>query len=177
MRQIGILGLVLAALFHVPQAEAQQGGRIGYIDSQVILQEAPGAQEAQAEFDRQVERLSLEVQSMEEELDNLIAEYQAQQATFLPNVRQARESEIQQRELRYQQRLQEMDQELAGIRQRLIEPILLGMSDTIETIRSEGSYALIFDVQGQSIVAADPALDLTEEVLRRLRQQAGTAEP
>jgi hypothetical protein len=30
------------------------------------------------------------------------------------------------------------------------------------------------DAAGQSIIAADPALDLTQEVLRRLQQMAGT---
>lgn len=177
MRTIGFLILSLLLLTSAQWVGAQQGPRIGYIDSQVILMEAPGAQEAQVEFDRQVERLSLEVQTMEQELDNLIAEYQQQQATFAPNVRTARESEIQQREARYQTRIQEMDQELANIRMSLIEPILNGMTETIEAIRAEGGYAVVFDVQGQSIVAADPALDLTQEVLRRLQQQAGNAEP
>ncbi|MEX1258429.1 MAG: OmpH family outer membrane protein [Gemmatimonadota bacterium] len=175
------LGFVLAGLLVFGSAEtaaAQQGPRIGYIDSQAILAEAPGAQEAQAEFDRQMERLSTEAETMQTELDNLIAEYQQQQATLLANVRQAREQEIMQRQQRYQLRLEEMDQELAQSRQSLIEPILNDMSATIEEMRLEGAYAFIFDVQGQTIVAADPSLDLTQEVLRRLREKAaGSTQP
>jgi Skp family chaperone for outer membrane proteins len=46
------------------------------------------------------------------------------------------------------------------------------MSLVIEQVREEGSYALIFDTASRAIIAADPALDLTEEVLRRLQQIA-----
>jgi Skp family chaperone for outer membrane proteins len=39
----------------------------------------------------------------------------------------------------------------------------------IETMREEGNYALILDVAAGSIISADPSLDLTQEVLRRLQ--------
>ena len=174
------LGFVLAGILALGSAsivEAQQGLRVGYIDSQAILMEAPGAREAQEEFDRQLERMGREVEQMEAELDNLIAEYERQQATLLANVREARENEIAQRNQRFQQRAEEMDLELASSRQRLLEPILDQMTQVIEDVRAEGSYAIIFDVQGQSIIAADPVLDLTEEVLRRLRAVAGAPPP
>jgi outer membrane protein len=125
-----------------------------------------------------MERLTTEADAMQTELDNLISEYQAQQSTLVPNIRQARETEIMQRQQRYQDRLAQMDQELAQSRQTLIEPILNDMTITIEEIRTEGGYAFIFDLQGQSIVAADPSLDLTDEVLRRLREKAaGSTQP
>jgi outer membrane protein len=175
------LGLALAGLLLVGSTsvvEAQQAFRVGYIDSQAILMEAPGAREAQEEFERQLDRMGLEVQQMEDELDNLIAEYERQQATLLANVREARENEIMQRNQRFQQRIEEMDYELAMSRQALLEPIIDEMTRIIEDVRSEGGYAVIFDVQGQSIVAADPTLDLTDEVLRRLgATPAGSAEP
>ena len=46
------------------------------------------------------------------------------------------------------------------------------ISDVIEQIREEGNYALILDVAAGSIISADPSLDLTEEVIRRLQADA-----
>ena len=43
----------------------------------------------------------------------------------------------------------------------------------IEELREEGSYALILDVAAGSIVSADPTLDVTEEVIRRLGDRPG----
>jgi Skp family chaperone for outer membrane proteins len=44
----------------------------------------------------------------------------------------------------------------------------------IEDIRADGGYSMIFDVAAQGIIAADPALDLTAEVVRRLQAGAAT---
>lgn len=170
---VALSGLLL--LSATRDLDAQGTLRIGYIDSQAILQEAPGALQAQQEFERQMQRWQQEIEQMGVDLDSMIADYQQQQSTLLPNVRQARESAIQQQEQRYQQRLQQLEQEAANSRQQLIEPILMEMTETIEQMRMEGDYALILDVAGQSIIAADPSLDLTDEVLRRLEQSAGAS--
>jgi len=147
--------------------------RIGYIDSQVILAQAPGAELAQTEFEREMDRYRGELQRLGEELERLIQQYQQQQRNLTPEAREARESEIQRRQFAYESRLEEIDAEANQRRQALVEPILQRMSDAIEAIREEGSYALIFDTAARSIIAADPSLDLTDTVLARLRQMAG----
>jgi outer membrane protein len=122
-----------------------------------------------------MQNYNAELEQLGADLDSMVAAYQQQQSTLLPNVRQARENEISQTQLRYQQRVQQMEQESESNRAALIEPILTQMMEVIEQIRTEGNYSVIMDAAGQSIIAADPALDLTQEVLRRLQQTAGTA--
>jgi outer membrane protein len=155
------------------QAVEAQTVRVGYIDSQVILSEAPGAREAQQEFDREMDRFRGEIQRMGEDLENLVTAYQRQERTLSPEAREARQNEIRLKEMEYQQRVDEMEMEAAQRRQILVEPILERMSQAIETIRAEGDYAVIFDTASRAIVAADPQLDLTGEVIRRLQQMAG----
>lgn len=168
-----IASFVLAGLLLLSSAPAleAQNVRIGYIDSEVILQAAPGAQEAQQEFDEDMERYRSEVQQLGEELESLIESYQRQQATLNPEARETREQEIRQKEGQFQERVEELEMEAAQRQQELVEPILQRMSDAIESLRNEGEYAMIFDAAQRSIIAADPALDLTDEVIRRL--QAG----
>ena len=168
-----VASLVLCASASAPDLEAQAALKIGYVDSQLILQEAPGATEAQEEFDRQMERFSQEVENMGVALDSLVNAYQQQQSTLLANVRQARENEINQLQQRYQQRVDQMGQEAEAARQALIAPILNQMAGTIDEIREEGDYQYIFDLASQAIVAADTSLDLTQEVLLRMQQAAG----
>jgi outer membrane protein len=169
------LSFVLAGLllFGGVQTVEAQTVRVGYIDSQVILSEAPGAVEAQQEFDRDMERFRGEIQRMGEDLERLIGNYQQQERTLSPEARDARQNEIRLKEMEYQQRVDEMEMEAAQRRQVLVEPILERMSQAIETIRAEGEYAVIFDTASRAIVAADPQLDLTGEVIRRLQQMAG----
>ncbi len=163
-----------ALLFGGASMAEAQTVRVGYIDSQVILAEAPGSREAQQEFDREMDRYRGEMQRLGQELEQLITEYQRQERNLTPEAREARQLEIQRKEMEYQARMEEIDQEAAVKRQELVEPILERMSRAIDQIREEGNYSLIFDTAARSIIAADPALDLTDEVLRRLQQMTGS---
>lgn len=169
------MSLVLAAVLALGVFDAveAQTVRIGYIDSQVILQEAPGAREAQQEFDREMERFREEMERMGTDLERLITNYQQQERTLSPEAREARQTEIRRKEREYQERVDQLEMEASRKRQELVEPILERMSDAIESIRAEGNYAVIFDTAARSIIAADPALDLTEQVILRLRQATG----
>lgn len=166
----GVLALGLAST-----VEAQTP-RIGYIDSQVILAEAPGSREAQQQFDREMDRYRGEMQRLGEELERLITEYQRQERNLTVEAREARQMEIRRKEMEYQSRIEEIDDEAARKRQELVEPILERMTQVIDQVREEGNYALIFDAASRAIIAADPALDLTEEVLRRLQQMAASGD-
>jgi outer membrane protein len=169
-----VLSLALGGLLLLGAATTveAQAPRIGYIDSQAILAEAPGSREAQQAFDREMDRYRGEMQRLGEELDRLITAYQQQERNLTPEAREARQQEIRRKEVEYQGRIEEIDEEASRKRQELVEPILEQMSLVIEQIREEGSYALIFDTAARAIIAADPALDLTGEVLRRLQQTA-----
>ncbi len=173
-----IIATILVVAAAVPQeGEGQENFRIGYIDSQAILQEAPGAQQAQQQFNQEMQRFQAEVEEMETELEELITQYQQQQGALSAEAREAREDEIRQKEQEYQLRMQELEQEADQRRAQLVEPILEEMSETIESIRAEGNYTMIFDAAGQSIIAADPELDLTDQVIERLRQNAEGGTP
>jgi len=67
-----------------------------------------------------------------------------------------------------------LDQQASARRAELVQPIMDRVSEMIEQLRLDGGYSLIFDVADGSIVAADPTLDLTDEVLRRLQTAAAS---
>jgi outer membrane protein len=171
------LALAAVLLLGTALAAEAQSPRIAYIDSQAILDEAPGAQEARQAFQQEMDGFQQEIQRMENELERLINQYQQQERTLSTEAREARQEEIRRKEMEYQQRVQQMEVQASERQRELVEPILDRMADTIEEIRAEGNYALIFDVAGRSIIAADPALDLTSQVIQRLQTNGGTGNP
>jgi outer membrane protein len=171
MRLVGLIlaGALLLPAVHTLEAQGQDSAlRMAFIDSQAIIQEAPGAREAQQEFEREMERFRNEMERMGTDLDQLISRYQQQRQTLSPEARDRREEEIRRKETEYQQRVDEMEQQAVQKREELVGPILARMSEAIEEIRNEGGYTMIFDVASQAIVAADPELDLTDEVIRQV---------
>ncbi len=165
-------GLVLA--LGMPR-EAVAQVKIGYINSQSILAETPGAREAQAQFDEDLQSFRSEVEEMATELETLVQQYEQQQALLSPSAKQQREANIRSKQQAYQERLAAIDQRAGQRQQELVQPMMDKINQAIEQIRAEDNYALIFDVTAGGVVAADPALDLTREVIRRL-QAAETAE-
>lgn len=164
---IGALALVFAA----GAAEAQ-APKLGYINSQEILVNAPGAEAAQAAFDAEMSGYQNEIVQLETELQNLEAALQQQQLTLSPEARANREQQLQAKFQEYQQRTGQLQEVANQRRAALIQPVMDNITAVIEELREEGSYSLILDAAAGSIVSADPALDLTQEVITRL-QAAG----
>ena len=166
---------VLLALISVQAAEAQGVVKIGYIDSQAILDQDPSAQTAQEQFEASLATYQAEVQQMGEDLQLLIEQYEQQQAMLSDEAKANREEEIRIKQTQYQQRITELEQQAGARQAELVEPVMQRITAVIEDIRAEGSYSMIFDVAAQGIISADPALDLTAEVVRRLQAAAAQA--
>lgn len=163
-----ILPIVMGLVF-MASAEAQTTVKIGYIDSQAILDQDPSAQAAQQEFEASLATYQAEVQQMGEDLQQLIDQYEQQQAMLSAEAKANREEEIRLKQSQYQQRITELEQQAGARQAELVEPVMERITAVIEEIRAEGSYSMIFDVAAQGIISADPNLDLTAEVVRRLQ--------
>ena len=155
----------LAGLLFAAASPLSAQAKLGFVNIQQIMAQAPGLAEARATFEAEVQRVQPELQRMASELDSLQTELQRQQATLTEAARTQRQTDLQTRYTTYQQRqvaLQQREQEL-------LAPISQRVETVIEAVRKEGGYSLIFDTAEAGIVAADPTLDLTNRVLDRLK--------
>ena len=153
-----------------------QAAKIGYINSAEVLANAPGALEAQEQFDEEMQSAQDELQQMENELQNTADELQRQALTLSPEARANREQQLQLMNQDYQSRAQQLSAEANQRKAELVQPIMDRVTAVIESIREEEGYALILDSTVGSIIAADPSLDLTQQVIDRLEAQAAEEE-
>ena len=147
--------------------------KIAYINSALLLQQAPGRAEAEAQFDREVGAYRQQIQRMDDSLKTLVAAFDRDAAKMDSVAREARRTSIGQREAEYQTRARGLDSTMQVRQAQLVKPIMERVQAVIETIRTEDGYSMIFDVGAQTsvVVAADKKLDLTDRVLARLRSQ------
>jgi outer membrane protein len=165
------LGLVTLA----GPAAAQGALKIGYIDSNKILAEAPGAQAAREAFEKDMARYRSELQGMEAEIQKAVTEYEQQQVMLSPDAKKQREGAIIQKQEAYRQRVGQLEKQAAERQAELVQPVMDQIRGIIDEVRKTGGYAIIFNVASDGIVAADPALDITNEVLSRLKTTAANA--
>lgn len=169
--------LAIGALAAPAAAQQQAPVRVGYINSQRIMEAAPGRAEAEAQFEREVGTFRQQIQRMEDSLRTLAQAFDREQASLTPQVRQQRAQAVQARETEYQRRADTLNLQMQRRQAELVRPIMENINRVIELVRAEGRYSFIFDVaaDGQAIVAADTTLDITEQVITRLRAAGAPA--
>jgi outer membrane protein len=147
--------------------------KIGYINSQAILAQAPGRAEAEAQFDKEVGVYRQQIQRMDDSLKTLMASFDRDAPKLDSVTRESRRTSIGRLEAEYQGRARGLDSTMQARQAQLVKPIMERVQNVIEAIRAEDGYAVILDVGAQVslVVAADKRLDLTDRVLARLKSQ------
>jgi Skp family chaperone for outer membrane proteins len=166
---IGVLAVVgIAAAPAGPQQ--QQGPLMGIVASEIILQQTPGYAQAESTFNADMNSWRAEVETLQQQLDSAITAFDQQAVVLTPSARQAKQDELRQLQGRYQQRAGELQQRAEERRQELVGPLEDRIQRVIDGLRAERNLSVIFDVSspGNNIVSADPVLDLTTTVVRRL---------
>jgi outer membrane protein len=167
----GLFMLAGIAAFAAPAA-AQAPLKIGYLDSRRIVSEAPGAKEAQATFEQDMVKYRGELKLLEDSLKAMLTEYEQKQVMLSPDAKKQREETIRAKQAAYQTRAGQLEEQAGRRQAELVQPIMDRVQKVIDEMRTQGGYALIFDKAGNALVTADPSLDLTEQVLTRLKAQA-----
>ncbi|HJU90319.1 MAG TPA: OmpH family outer membrane protein [Gemmatimonadaceae bacterium] len=166
-----LLALALHTLA-MADASAQAGTpKLAYINSQVILEQAPGRANVEAQFDKEMEGLRRQVKQMDDSLSQLLAAYQKAEATLSPAAKTARQKEITTKRDEYEKRAQLLQLQAQQRQRELVGPVMQQINQIIDAIRKEEGYSMIFDAgsTGGAIVAADTTLDITSKVIARLK--------
>lgn len=145
--------------------------KIAFVQARRILQSTPGWTTAEQTFTKESEGYRAELQKLQATLDSMASEYEQQSVVLSPTQRQAKRTELETKRTALEARAQELQQKAQQRETELLAPLQTKVNAVIEAVRKEGNYALIFDVstQGGNIVAADPSLDLTAQVIEKLK--------
>lgn len=164
----GLLAAVAAVLI-APPVPAQT--RLGYIDSARIFQEYKPAQEAQAQFDRQVQGWRAELAEKERAVAALRTEMRDQGPILSAVRRQEKEEALQRAVSDYERFIQDIwgpQGRAAQENERATGEIVSQIRSAVEKLAQDKDVNLVLDSAGGFIVWADRALDLTNEVLAEL---------
>ncbi|MFL5521297.1 MAG: OmpH family outer membrane protein [Gemmatimonadales bacterium] len=159
-------------------ASAQTGQKFAYIRSSVLLEQAPGRAEAEAQFDKETGAFGDQIKRMSDSLNAMVADFEKTQASLTAATRETRGKAIQARQAEYERRTRDLQQKAQARQNELVQPILDRVKQAIEELRIEGGYSFVFNAdQGSSIVAMDKNLDITDRVLAKLRSSTASTAP
>ena len=82
---------------------------------------------------------------MSDSLNTLVADYGKQEATLTPTAKEARQKAIRAKEAEYQARARQLEDSVQRREREVMRPLMERINKTIEAIRAEEGYAMIFD--------------------------------
>lgn len=167
----------LALLISAPSVTAAQAPqKFAFINSQAILQSAPGAVEAQLQLQKELETMRVQAAKLSDSLTGLDEAYKKEELSLSPTAKEARLKTLREKQADFQSRVQKLNEDAQEREGELMQPVIENVRKVLDDMRAEGGYAFIFDVAaGSFIVSADKNLDLTDRVVAKLRLSAPKA--
>ncbi len=160
----GILFGVIVAI--ALPAGAQQG--MAFVDVEYLMLNSSRGQEIQANLKTEFAAQAAEMRNMEEALSALGSRITNQRATLSEEALEKLQREYQDSQVRLQRLTQDVDRDVKQWQTQRFSVLEKDIIELVEEIRKEKGIGLVFARQNSGIVAADPTLDLTNDVMQRL---------
>jgi outer membrane protein len=166
MKKIFFLACILSFAF------AAQAQRYAIIDTKYILDKMPDYKLAQKNLDDVAANWQKEIDVLQQELDRMYKDYDAEQVMLSEELRKKREDQlfVKEKNLRDLQRNRfGFEGDLFKRRQELIKPIQDKVYNAVQKLAVQRGYDFILDKsEGITVIFADPKLEKSEDVLREL---------
>jgi outer membrane protein len=175
MRKTFLMALATLAITAGTASAQTAPTKIAFVNSQKIIADAPGAAEIRTTIEREMNKHRADLALADDSLKNMIQSYEKRQLVLSADARTKEETAIRSRQQALQQRAQSLEEQMAKRQNDLAKPLMDRINAILQELRKEGGYALILDAASGGIVSADPAIDLTETVLTRLKSTAAAA--
>lgn len=170
MRKMKTIAFALfsLALVSMPVA-AQTPTKIGYINSQKLIDQAPGSAEVKVTLQKELASYKAQIEAMDDSLSTMVSDFQQKSVLLSPDAKQKRQDEITAKSTAFKARADDMQNKATQRQQQLLQPIMDRIKTAIEDVRKADGFAIIFDSATEAMVAADTTLDLTEKIIAKLK--------
>lgn len=163
---ISVLAIILFCAF---TTNAQ---KIGYVDTDYILNSIPEYKAAQTEIDKLSVDWQKEIEAKYIEIDKLYKAYQADAILLTDDMKKKRENEIINKEKEVKELQKQrfgVDGELFKKRQELVKPLQDKIYSAVKAVAEKSGLAIILDKAGQvAILYANTKYDKSDDVLTYL---------
>lgn len=161
-------GFMFALMAGAVMLPAQEGMKLGFIDSQAVIGAYPGTAEAQATFTAENAAWEREAEGMQQEVERLNQELERQSMAMTQERRAQLTAELQNKATDYQRFIDDIWGQNGRAYQRnqeLMQPIVDKVNLILEQVGQDEKYDFIYDAASGGIVYANPVFDLTPKII------------
>ena len=153
--------LFLVIALAIPMLAAAQNVKIGLVDVNEVMAAMPATAAAQKTLEEMQTKYEAQAKSLQEDLQK--------HKDALPAILERKIKAFQDSQTRYQEFLQQVDQELGKKQQELMLPITTELKNAIESVGREGNYTLVQTLEPSIVFYyGSPAENITPLVKSKL---------
>ncbi|MBQ3845013.1 MAG: OmpH family outer membrane protein [Bacteroidales bacterium] len=167
MKKLAKVLVLLVLALGIGYGANAQTQKIGYVDSQAIIELMPEGAKIQQDLQAYYSELQAELQAMATEYQNKMREYEANQATMSNILRQSKEKEIVDLQGRIQEFQANAENDLAAKQEELSKPMLDKIKAAIDAVVKAKGLAYVFE-KTVILSIGDGAIDITADVKTKL---------
>ena len=161
--------LFLGIAFFVMSGMAQAQVKIAHVNTAEVLDAMPEKAKAEKDLEKYYGELQNQLQTMAQEYQTKMQDYEANQATMSNLVKQSKEKEIIDIQNRIQQFQANAEGDFENKRADLLKPILDKIQNAINTVGKEKGYTYVLDLAtGAAVYVGTDAVDCTNDVKTKL---------
>lgn len=156
--------LIVAIAISVLALPVLAEGKIGFVNSQKIMNESPQAAKAKKRIEKDFEKRDQDLQRMAKQLQTLQEALEKNSLTMVESERRNKEREFGDLNRDFQRRQREFREDLSQRQNEEMAAILDRVNKVIKQIAETEKYDIIF----QEAVYANPRIDITDKVIKTL---------
>ena len=149
-------------------ATANAQARFGHVNVQEIMQAMPEYTKAKSELETLASQYEADLKSMYDELQKKAEAFDKEQATLPENIKQRRQTELQEMYQKIQQSYQDNQQALGKAQQEKLQAISSKIMDAIKEIGQAGGYVYIMEMGSFPYISTTLSTDVTAQVKQKL---------
>ncbi|HDT12830.1 MAG TPA: OmpH family outer membrane protein [Candidatus Aminicenantes bacterium] len=148
-------------------ALAQEGTKLGLIDSSQVLERSAEGKRAIAQLQAADKKYSDDIARLDEQIKQLQNRLSTQRLTLTAEAATGLQLDIQKKQTDRQRAIEDASRDIQDLQVKTLNRIQEDLIPLIEKLREDKGLDIIFDLAKPGTVYFDPAIDLTEELIRR----------
>jgi outer membrane protein len=146
--------------------------KVGYVDTQALLERMPEYKAAEQEIERLTQQWQKEIDDLYARIEQLFQQYREQEPLMSPEMKRRKQEEIEAEERKARELQRKRfgpNGDLFKQREEKMKPILDRLQQAIQAVAQEKKFSLVLDRSaGGVLLYAEPAYDLTDAVAAKL---------
>ncbi len=173
MKKYLALTLLAVALLGVNSASAQKH-LFARINVQEVVMAMPEFEEAQKNLELFGRDLQEQMEQIQVEFNNKLADFQKNQNTMAASVKQMRQQELEQLQQRFAEFQQIAQQDFQKKQEELLQPVQKKAQEAINKVAKANNYIVVFDISVPNLAYIDE--NQTIDIAPAVKKELGIAE-